>query len=188
MLTVHKSCGFPIEFRLKGVSTFSVKAKKVVHMELCRRIAIPAWGQLLKQSCRVSMVWIDLGVGNRTARALLPSCQMEISPLLGQKWPCVCRYPSLPATVLVTAPSGSECGSWGSEFPLCSFGFILLSSSFQSVFRHQSRAPRCPIFTENQWGLATKCFHLSLLKTSPVNNKTKAIAAVSGSSANWLHP
>lgn len=54
-------------------------------MKLCRRIAISASGQLLKQGCRASMVWIDLGVGNGAAHALLPSSQMEISPLLGQK-------------------------------------------------------------------------------------------------------
>lgn len=59
-------------------------------------------------------------------------------------------------------------------FPLCSFGFTLLGSNFQSVFGCLSKAPRCPIFTENQWDLAIKCFHPSLLKMSPINNKTKA--------------
>lgn len=132
-----------------------------------QKAACPHWVWWLKRGCGDSQV--DLP-GQQEG-------QHVPHPVL---WACKC--PSLlysPSLLPELSMSG---------FPLCSFGFILSGSSFQSVFGCLSEAPRCAIFTENQWGLAIKCFHLSLLNMSPVNNKRKAEPCVwrGWGFANWL--
>lgn len=109
-------------------------------------------------------------------------------PLLMQKWPCACECRSLPATILVIATPGPECWGFIAWIPSMLLWLYPVRLQFPSVFGCLSKAPWCSIFTENQWGLAIKCFHLSLLKMSPINNKTKAKTVwAKGLQAGFIH-
>lgn len=147
-------------------------------MEICRRHTVPRLFQLLRYGYGDSWVWIYPGAVGTLC--LSSSADAEVTVCL-----CVSPLPAQPLSQLHLARH-AEFSLPG--FPLCSFGFILLGFNFQSVFGCLSKAPRCRVFTENQWGLAIKCFHLSLLKMSPINNKTKAKSVcVNKGFSNRLH-
>lgn len=94
---------------------------------------------------------------------------------------CWCRTDHVLARVPLSLPPSllQPCLALNAEgsvpgFALCSFGFIVLGSVSKVYLDVCQKAPRCPIFTENQWAFAIKCFHLSLLKISPINNKPQS--------------
>lgn len=157
-----KSVVFLEEFWLPGVSAVTCRVQKASCMETCRRHHVPTWVWWLKESCGCSQVWNYLAAGGDSASLILCWCTSGREPAVPLS-PChhpfyLALTPSFPCLDSLCAPLALSC-----QAPV--------SKVYSGV---RQKHQRCAIFTENQWRLAIKCFHLNLLKMSPVNNKRKA--------------